>query len=59
MISPYARKGYVDKTERETTSILGLIQKRWALEALPGVTARQTAGVAGDLAKAFDFMQSP
>jgi len=59
VISPYARKGYVDKTVYETTSILGLIQKRWALEALSGVTARQTAGVAGDLTNAFDFTQSP
>jgi phospholipase C len=59
VISPYARKGYVDKTVYETTSILGFIQKRWTLEALPGVTSRQTAGVAGDLTNAFDFSQSP
>jgi phospholipase C len=59
VISPFARKGYVDKTVYETTSILGLIQKRWSLEPLAGATARQTAGVAGDLTKAFDFTQSP
>jgi phospholipase C len=59
VISPFAKKGYVDKTVYETTSILALIQKRWALEALPGVTARQTAQVAGDLTNAFDFTQTP
>jgi phospholipase C len=59
VISPFARKGYVDKTVYDTTSILGLIQKRWALDPLPGVTARQMAGTAGDLSKAFDFSQTP
>ncbi len=59
VISPFARKSYVDKTVYDTTSILGLIQKRWALDPLPGVTARQTAGTAGDLSKAFDFTQTP
>jgi phospholipase C len=59
VISPYAKKGSVDKTVYETTSILGLIQKRWSLEALPGVTARQAAQVAGDLTNAFDFTQTP
>jgi phospholipase C len=59
VISPYAKKGYVDKTVYETTSILGLIQKRWSLEALAGVTSRQAAGVAGDLSNTFDFTQTP
>ena len=57
VISPYARKGYVDKTVYETTSILASCRS-WALDALPGVTSRQTAGV-GDLSNAFDFSQTP
>lgn len=52
IISPYARRGYVDKTPYDTTSILKLITKRFGLEPLPGVRAN-----AGDLTGAFNFTQ--
>jgi len=50
VISPFARRGFVDKTSYDTTSILKLITRRFALEPLPGVRAN-----AGDLTNAFDF----
>lgn len=34
IISPFAKKGYVDHTQYETASILALIEKRWGLEPL-------------------------
>jgi len=37
VISPLAKRGYVDKTPYDTTSILKFITKRFALEPLPGV----------------------
>ena len=53
VISPYARRGYVDHTPYETVSILGLIEKRWGLTPL---NARDAG--AGDMTTAFDFTQS-
>jgi phospholipase C len=50
IVSPYAKRGYVDKTSYDTTSILKLITKRFGLELLPGIRAN-----AGDLTNAFDF----
>ena len=50
IISPFARRGYVDHTSYDTTSILKLITRRFDLEPLPGVRAN-----AGDLTAAFDF----
>jgi acid phosphatase len=50
IISPYAKRGYIDHTQYDTTSILKLITKRFDLEPLPGVRAS-----AGDLTAAFDF----
>jgi phospholipase C len=50
VISPYARKGFVDHTSYDTTSILKLIETRWGLAPLG---ARDAA--AGDLTNAFDF----
>jgi len=54
IISPYAKKAYVDHTSYDTTSIIKFITLRFGLEALPGVRA-----TAGDLMPAFDFAQSP
>jgi len=34
IISPFAKKGYVDHTQYETVSILNLIEKRWKLKPL-------------------------
>jgi len=50
IISPYAKKGYVDKTSYDTTSILKFITRRFGLEPLPGVRAS-----AGDLTNALDL----
>ncbi|HEX9395621.1 MAG TPA: acid phosphatase [Burkholderiales bacterium] len=49
IVSPYARRGYVDKTPYDTTSILKFITRRFALEPLAGVRAN-----AGDLTNAFE-----
>ena len=43
VVSPYAKKGYVDHTQYDTTSILRLITRRFSLPALPGLTARDAA----------------
>ncbi|HUQ74937.1 MAG TPA: acid phosphatase [Burkholderiales bacterium] len=50
IISPYARRGYVDKTSYDTTSIIKLITRRFGLEPLPGVRPN-----AGDLTNALAF----
>jgi phospholipase C len=50
IISPFAKRGHVDHTSYDTTSILKLITRRFDLEPLPGVRAG-----AGDLTAAFDF----
>jgi len=50
VVSPYARRGYVDHTPYDTTSIIKFITRRFALEPLPGVRPG-----AGDLTNAFDF----
>ncbi len=34
IVSPYAKKGFVDKTQYETVSILAFIEKRYGLKAL-------------------------
>ncbi len=64
VVSPFARMGTVDHTPYDTGSILRLITRRFALEALPGVTARDTALAQhsqppmGDLTNALDLGQS-
>ncbi len=50
IVSPFAKRGYVDKTAYDTTSILKFITRRFGLEPLPGVRAN-----AGDLTNAFAF----
>ena len=61
IVSPYARKGFVDHTLYDTTSILRFITKRYALPTLAGLQARDTALAAngspplGDLTGALDF----
>jgi phospholipase C len=54
IISPYAKKGYVDHTQYDTTSILKFIENRYGLAPL---TSRD-AGV-NDLSNAFNFRQVP
>lgn len=50
IISPYAKKGFVDKTEYETTSILKFIENRFGLAPLTERDAK-----ANDLSNAFTF----
>ena len=50
IISPLAKKHFVDHTAYDTTSIIKLITRRFGLEPLPGVRAS-----VGDLVDAFDF----
>jgi acid phosphatase len=50
IVSPFAKRGFVDHTSYDTTSIIKFITRRFGLEPLPG--ARATAG---DLIAAFDF----
>ena len=60
-ISPYARKGYVDHTQYDTTSILRFITRRFELPTLHGLTVRNDALRAhgeppmGDLTAALDL----
>jgi phospholipase C len=50
IISPFAKRGFVDHTPYETVSILKLIETRWGLPALDERDRR-----ANDLAHAFEF----
>jgi acid phosphatase len=50
IISPLAKRGYVDKTSYDTTSILKLITARFGLEPLAGMREK-----AGDLTAALDI----
>ncbi len=43
IVSPYARRGFVDKTQYDTASILRFITRRWSLEPLPGIVMRDAA----------------
>ena len=52
IISPFAKKGFVNQASLETLSILKFIETRWKLQAL----GTRDAG-AGDLTSAFDFTQ--
>jgi phospholipase C len=61
IVSPFARKGTVDHTEYDTTSILRFITHRWNLPVLPGIATRDAALAAnrsaplGDLSQALDL----
>jgi phospholipase C len=50
LISPFAKKGFVDHTQYDTSAILKLIEERWNLEPVADRDAQ-----AGDLLSAFDF----
>ncbi len=61
IVSPFARRGYVDHTQYDTTSILRFITRRFGLPLLPGLAARDAALEAhgakpmGDLTNALDL----
>jgi phospholipase C len=54
IVSPYARRGFVDHTPYDTTSILRFIEKRWGLAPLGSRDA-----AVNDLTNAFDFNTDP
>lgn len=54
IIPPFAKKGYVDHTPYDTTSILKLIERRWRLQPLGSRDA-----TANDLTNTFDFIPAP
>ena len=60
IISPFAKKGFIDKTPYDTASILRFVTRRWNLEPLPGVALRDRSLVAhgsppmGDLSAALE-----
>lgn len=53
IISPYARRGYVDHTQYDTTSVIKFLTRRFHLQPLPGVRAS-----AGDLTAALAGVQN-
>ncbi|HEY8975583.1 MAG TPA: acid phosphatase [Burkholderiaceae bacterium] len=61
IISPYSKTGTVDHTQYDTASVLRLITRRFGLDTLAGLTARDTALKAngapamGDLTNALDL----
>jgi len=61
IISPFARKGFVDHTPYDTASVLRFITDRWSLPELSGLATRDTALVEhgerpmGDLTNALAF----
>ena len=61
IISPFAKRGFVDHTPYDTASILRFITHRWSLPLLPGLQLRDTSLVAnglppmGDLSAALDL----
>ena len=54
LVSAYAKKGYIDSTELDFTSILKFIQENWGLQSL----AERDAN-ANSFMNAFDFNQPP
>ena len=54
LVSPYAKRGYVDHTTLDFTSILKFIEQNWGLKPLAGRDRR-----AHSIAGAFDFTQAP
>ncbi len=53
VISPYAKKGYIDHTQMDTTSILALIEYQYDLKPLTDRDAK-----ASNMLSAFDFSQA-
>jgi phospholipase C len=43
IISPFAKRGHIDHTQYDTTSILRFITRRFDLPTLPGLAARDAA----------------
>ena len=58
VISPFAKSGAIDHTPYDTGSILRLITRRWNLESLPGVVARDRALKANGMAAMGDLTEA-
>jgi phospholipase C len=54
ILSPYARRGFVDHETGEFSSVLRFIEDNWGL----GRLTKRDAGAA-DLSRSFDFLQPP
>lgn len=54
LVSPYAKKGYIDHTMLDFTSILKFIEQNWGVASLADRDAN-----ANDFLSAFDFNQAP
>ncbi|HEY4306968.1 MAG TPA: acid phosphatase [Gemmatimonadaceae bacterium] len=54
IVSPFAKKGFVDHTQYETVSILSFIEKRYGLTPLA-----HHDSLAANMTAAFDFSQTP
>ncbi|MEP6503716.1 MAG: acid phosphatase [Betaproteobacteria bacterium] len=65
IVSPFARRGYVDHTVQDTGSVARFITHRWALPVLPGLQVRDAALAAhglpamGDLTSALELRARP
>jgi len=61
IVSPYAKRGFVDHTQYDTASILRFVTHRWSLPVLDGLKHRDDSLAAnggkhmGDLTNALDF----
>ncbi|MGP1666979.1 MAG: alkaline phosphatase family protein, partial [Rhodanobacter sp.] len=61
LVSPFAKRGFVDHTIYDTGSILRFITRRFGLDKLPGLQRRDDAMIAaggpppGDLTAALQF----
>lgn len=64
IVSPFSKKGFVDKTQYDTASTLRFITHRWSLPPLKGLVDRDAALLKngghpmGDLTGALDFKKS-
>jgi phospholipase C len=54
LVSPYAKKGFIDHTTLDFTSVLKFIENNWSLKPLAQRDAR-----ANSIANAFNFAQAP
>jgi phospholipase C len=54
LVSPYARRGYIESAQLDFTSILKFIEENWDIEPLAERDAQ-----AGSIVAAFDFSQPP
>ena len=61
IVSPFAKRGFVDKTPYDTGSIIRFVTRRWHLAPLPGIELRDRALQAngqppmGDLSAALEL----